>query len=294
MPQDHVHLQEADGDEPLESIVGDDNRPTRKNLRERALSFSLDETFDLDDVTHQGIVGGQVVTDMSRYPFFVGGGGCGGTLIGNDIVITAAHCNGAFWKRAKVGPRKNAKNKDGLTEWVKVVSKMHVHPNFSWDTMENDFMIFKVKPVTSQPLISALNQQKVTLNFDSAVPVEDEWLTTIGFGLTAEDGNPSKQLREVSVQVIPSEECSIAYDGAVYNETQLCAGVDEGGKDACQGDSGGPILATGNVLVGIVSWGYGCAEAEYPGVYSRVSSAASWIKETICTLSDSPPFDSCE
>lgn len=58
----------------------------------------------------------------------------------------------------------------------------------------------------------------------------------------------------------------------------LCAGVlDVGGRDACQGDSGGPLVHNGNILVGVTSWGYRCAEAEYPGVNARVSFYSAWI-----------------
>jgi len=61
----------------------------------------------------------------------------------------------------------------------------------------------------------------------------------------------------------------------------MCAGAT--GKDACQGDSGGPLYdKVHNRLVGIVSWGVGCAHTQYPGVYSRISSTLSWIKNTTC------------
>ena len=60
----------------------------------------------------------------------------------------------------------------------------------------------------------------------------------------------------------------------------ICAGVPEGGKDACQGDSGGP-LACGGLLTGIVSWGYGCARPDYPGVYSEVAYFKDWVENNV-------------
>ncbi|CAG7830224.1 unnamed protein product, partial [Allacma fusca] len=59
----------------------------------------------------------------------------------------------------------------------------------------------------------------------------------------------------------------------------ICAGEIKGGKDSCQGDSGGPLTDSQNVLVGIVSWGYGCARSGYPGVYTKVSAYEDWITE---------------
>merc|ERR1712004_921819 len=69
---------------------------------------------------------------------------------------------------------------------------------------------------------------------------------------------------------------SIPYSMEEYDEATICAGLDQGGKDSCQGDSGGPFMC-GNELSGVVSWGYGCAEAGYPGVYTQTSYFVDWI-----------------
>ena len=58
----------------------------------------------------------------------------------------------------------------------------------------------------------------------------------------------------------------------------ICAAVPGGGKDACQGDSGGPLVVDGK-LAGIVSWGVGCAEPQYPGVYSNVATLKSFVTQ---------------
>lgn len=76
-------------------------------------------------------------------------------------------------------------------------------------------------------------------------------------------------------------------DETVIFPSNLCAGYEEGGKDSCQGDSGGPLFvmpdgtSEGAVLVGIVSWGFGCADAGVPGVYTRVSSFNPWIRSYV-------------
>jgi trypsin len=93
-------------------------------------------------------------------------------------------------------------------------------------------------------------------------------------------------LRKVDVPVVSNEVANAAdsYNGKV-SEAMIAAGFSEGGKDACQGDSGGPMVTTGpkgaKYLVGVVSWGAGCARASKYGIYSRVSHVEDWIKDTI-------------
>jgi trypsin len=87
------------------------------------------------------------------------------------------------------------------------------------------------------------------------------------------------RLQAATVYITDREECNSAYsDYGGITENMICAGVTGGGKDACQGDSGGPLVVDGS-LVGIVSWGVGCAEASYPGVYSNVASLRGYITE---------------
>lgn len=85
-------------------------------------------------------------------------------------------------------------------------------------------------------------------------------------------------LRAAVVPKANQQLCNTSYSryGGV-TDRMICAGLQQGGKDACQGDSGGPLVNK-DTLVGVVSWGYGCAVPNYPGVYSRVSSVRDWIK----------------
>lgn len=75
----------------------------------------------------------------------------------------------------------------------------------------------------------------------------------------------------MNVNYIDYETCNNLYGGDIVDSVMLCAGDPGGGKDSCQGDSGGPIFDQEGTHVGVVSWGFGCAQAKFPGVYSRVS-----------------------
>jgi trypsin len=87
------------------------------------------------------------------------------------------------------------------------------------------------------------------------------------------------QLRAVTVNIVSTSQCNSAYSSyGGITDRMICAAVTGGGKDACQGDSGGPLVV-GNTLVGLVSWGVGCAEASYPGVYSNVAALRSFISQ---------------
>jgi trypsin len=81
----------------------------------------------------------------------------------------------------------------------------------------------------------------------------------------------------VNVIAVSTALCEAAYSSyGGITENMICAAVTGGGKDACQGDSGGPLVSAG-YLVGIVSWGVGCAEARYPGVYSNVAALREFV-----------------
>merc|ERR1711872_987316 len=101
--------------------------------------------------------------------------------------------------------------------------------------------------------------------------------TVSGWGTLSSGGNQPTVLNEVDVTVQSNAQCQSSY-GSSITSNMLCAA--DAGKDSCQGDSGGPLVAQENgkyALIGVVSWGYGCAFSGYPGVYARVTEKMDWI-----------------
>lgn len=204
--------------------------------------------------------------------------GCGGTFIAPRVVVTAAHCAVVFNTRARV--RAGANPEGGVARPLFKIEAALVHPDYDSDKMQNDVALLLLEPAAaSTPQIESL-----PLNQNASMPADttSEILTVIGRGNTSSFGSLFEDvLRQVDIPVIPQATCAAAYGADMITSGVICAGdYDRGGIDSCQGDSGGPLVQRINgqdVLIGIVSWGIGCAQAKKPGVYTRVSSVAAWI-----------------
>ena len=107
-------------------------------------------------------------------------------------------------------------------------------------------------------------------------------LWVAGWGAVKESGPTAGILKEVSLPIIGAKKCKqLVDDPSFYTKKCICTGYPEGGQDACQGDSGGPLFHVNGgqqILVGVVSWGEGCARKNSPGVFSRVSYYLNWMK----------------
>jgi trypsin len=193
--------------------------------------------------------------------------GCGGTLIGPNIVLSAGHCGSYLGQSVKIGGTRYT------------VTAERRHPNYNSNTVEYDFYLHKLRSSVTTSGAS------VTLNTNAAVPSAGQDLTVLGLGTTSEGGTSlTTSLRDVVVDAYSNDQCQSAYGSDFSSTVMFCAG--RSGKDSCQGDSGGPIVIRNgmeHVLTGVVSWGEGCARQQFPGVYARVSAAIPWIRSVACS-----------
>lgn len=215
------------------------------------------------------IVGGEPAS-TAQYPWVVyltdpgGNQFCGGTIVGADKVVTAAHCvtGGAPPRITVVAGRDDKNTDDGVEADVRDV---WVHPRFQSASTGSDIAVLTLDqalPRTPLPLASPQ---------DTALYAPGTPTTVLGWGTTEEGGGPSRTLFQAHPPITSDQDCSRAYGGQYNPDAMVCAGLPEGGEDSCQGDSGGPLVADGR-LIGIVSWGNGCARPGTPGVYTRVST----------------------
>lgn len=222
------------------------------------------------------IIGGEPV-DIEQYPYqislqFYGIRLCGGSIISPTFVVTAAHCTNAFiGSTLSVYAGSSYTNNSGI---LVNVAEVFEHPNFNIDTVDYDISILRLQ--TELVFSSSINQIELP-QLNQEIEVGADAVVT-GWGLLSEGGAPAYQLQAVTVQIIGKDVCDNAFPGAVTNQ-MVCAGVLEGGKDSCNGDSGGPLVIGGQ-LIGIVSWGNGCAQPGFPGVYGNVPILRQFISDT--------------
>ncbi|KAG7344265.1 trypsin-like serine protease [Nitzschia inconspicua] len=225
------------------------------------------------------IVGGKEVADSHQFPFFVNLGGCSGSLIHGDIVLTAAHCSLPVGATVHVGARKRDSTHDGSVK-VKVIDALR-HPDYNEHSHEYDFRILQLGGWMQ-------DRRVVGINHDPEIPQTDQELTLAGMGRTEEGGDISNVLRKTTVYSIDSGSCQAMHPEFLVNDdVVLCAAGEN--TDSCEGDSGGPLLNEDELLVGITSWGMGCARLDRPGAYARVSAVYDWIRASICQFSRQPP-----
>jgi len=244
------------------------------------------------------IVGG-TKTEVNEYPWQVGivskGSSsvwCGASLISNRWILTAAHCTkgeSASGIQALLGEHDYSTTSE--TTMVRMaISKIINHPDYQHSTTNDDFSLLKMKKTIDFSKYAHI--RPICIPTDASKDYTDFTATVSGWGTLSSGGSTSNQLREVDVKVLSNAKCknNYNYPSSWITSQMLCANVNGGGKDACQGDSGGPLVSSGSgdgvtagqnyELIGVVSWGSGCADANYPGVYARVTKQLAWLAAT--------------
>lgn len=150
------------------------------------------------------------------------------------------------------------------------------HPSYNVATLDYDVALLEL----AEPLVYGVGVQKISYLNQGGSVAAGELLRVSGWGATRVPVPDAMRLRAVSVPKVERDPCNAKLLGTFLNVTEnmLCAGG-EAGRDACSGDSGGPLVADNGILVGVVSWGFGCAEASRPGVYAAISAISDWITD---------------
>lgn len=216
---------------------------------------------------------------------------CGGTLVDESFVVTAAHCvtesSGRVSPRSTIrvltGTQSLAQNSGGVRRRIAEIIR---HPQYDDDSSDYDIAVIRLStPATGITVARLLNAKQET----SLAWTGDPSFVTGWGNLSRNGSNFPTDLQEVEVPIVERSNCNDgnSYDGLI-TQRMICAGLTAGGKDSCQGDSGGPLIvrdAQGRwqTLAGVVSWGFGCAARNLYGVYARVAVLSGWVRRTMAS-----------
>lgn len=284
------------------------------------LALATGATFAQAGTTEEFIVGGSPAAE-GAWPWQVRlldrmdnqTGFCGGSLISDQWVLTAAHCvvnrDGSTVDSVVIGYGSTQQSKLKLVPSAKII----VHPDYMKENHADLALVKLAEPLPDAQWITiadAATEQKLVTPGATLVVTGwgalwdfagfEEALYSRGKGIGNVDTHKllsanalvsPDQLHQVEIEMITNEECAAAYQAysAAINDnldiasTELCAGSPAGAKDSCYGDSGGPLVVADEdgkyVQVGVVSWGSQCGNPVLPGVYNKLSRFTPWVKD---------------
>jgi len=201
---------------------------------------------------------------------------CGGVIIGEDWVLSAAHCYQPRETFYVVAGDYNQNVKEKFETNLEV-ERILVHPLYNVENHQFDVMMIKLKKKFDWS--SSVQPIKISDN----TLVEGQNCRVCGWGntkITTDLAKYPKRLRCVQVPQVSTQTCNILYSGQIQNDMFCLGQGNVGGSDACDGDSGSPAVCDGK-LYGLVSWGYGCGNPNFPGVYVKLQACQKWIDSVI-------------
>jgi len=227
---------------------------------------------------------------------------CGGTIVDDETIVSAAHCCDGFQRRAdkvRLTISDHFFHQKDPHEHTFTAKTLIIHPDYSRRQIKNDICIIKVphmklhvKPLAAPACLPPQGEH----------PPAGTKCWVAGWGQT-ESGSVAEQLQEVDLDIMSDEQCGNTMNGQyLVKDAMFCAGSNGGGKDACQGDSGGPMICgivpegvqpnglteiRQPVLVGVTSWGIKCGAPNAPGVWTKVSTYTNWIRSHMMKSSSS-------
>lgn len=228
------------------------------------------------------VIGGIVAEN--RYPFMVSlqlnstkgfNHNCGGSIINERTIITAAHCV-YYHETSSLRVHVGENSREVVRGEVFDVKAIHCHEKYVGTAYDYDVALLRIKGCFE------FNDkiQPIELAKPHDVIIYGSFATIMGWGVT---NISSRELPEdlmmARVLLIKPTTCS-RYLGVNITPRMICAGFRKGGVDSCQMDSGGPLVYN-DKLIGIVSWGSGCAQPKKPGVYAKVSEYLEWIENIL-------------
>ncbi|XP_072933686.1 transmembrane protease serine 9-like [Epargyreus clarus] len=202
---------------------------------------------------------------------------CAANILTRYYVLTAAHCfDGPLYN-----PR-NRRIRGGTTQRsyggiVSYVQQEFNHPSYGVLGFDGDISVIRLlNPLIYSPVV----QQGTIVAQSTRIP-DNSPVVHAGWGAISQGGPASPILLDTTIYTINNELCAQRYlelpRPGIVTPNMICAGLlDIGGRDACQGDSGGPLYY-GTIIIGVVSWGHGCANATFPGISTAVSPYTDWI-----------------